>query len=159
MIKKSSMKIIYLSKIINTALDNYSFRFSDHRIDVKVNYKDKSLEGYFSETESTSIITNILDNSIYWLSFARKEVRQISIWVTDEISGYHSIIISDNGPGFNMPFDVATEVFVTGKPHSIGSGLGLHIAKEMMYAMGGKLKYFDKKAYLAQSPQFHSHEV
>lgn len=145
MIKKSSMKIIYLSKIINTALDNYSFRFSDHRIDVKVNYKDKSLEGYFSETESTSIITNILDNSIYWLSFARKEDRQISIWVTDEISGYHSIIISDNGPGFNMPFDVATEVFVTGKPHSIGSGLGLHIAKEMMYSMGGKLKYFDKK--------------
>ena len=44
-----------------------------------------------------------------------------------------------------MPFDVATEVFVTGKPHSIGSGLGLHIAKEMMYSMGGKLKYFDKK--------------
>lgn len=144
MIKKSSMKIISLSKIINTAIDNYSFRFSDHKIDVMVNYKNNDLKGYCSETESTSIITNILDNSIYWLSFARKENRKISIWVTDEISGYHTIIISDNGPGFNMPFDVATEVFVTGKPHSIGSGLGLHIAKEMMSSMGGKLMYFEK---------------
>lgn len=145
MIKKSSMRKTPLSKITNIAIDNYSFRFRDHKIDVKVNFKDKNLKGYFSETESTSILTNILDNSIYWLSFARKEDRKISIWVTDEISGYHSIIISDNGPGFNMPFDVATEVFVTGKPHSIGSGLGLHIAKEMMISMKGKLMFFEKE--------------
>jgi len=145
MIKKSSMRKMALSKIVNTSLDNYSFRFSDHKIDVKVNYKEKDLKGYLSETESTSIITNLLDNSIYWLSFARKENRKISIFITDEIPEYHSIIISDNGPGFNMPFDVATEVFVTGKPHSIGSGLGLHIAKEMISSMGGKLMFFEKE--------------
>ena len=91
------------------------------------------------------MLTNLLDNAIYWLSFARKDDRRISILITDEIKGYHSIIVSDNGPGFNMPFDVATEVFVTGKPHSIGSGLGLHISKEMIHAMGGKLMFFEEE--------------
>lgn len=145
MIKKSSIKKVSLSKIVQIALDNYSFRFSDHQIEVETIFKDKELKAYLSETEATSILTNLLDNSIYWLSFARRENRKISILVTDEIQDYYSIIVSDNGPGFNMPFDVATEVFVTGKPHSIGSGLGLHIAKEMMSSMGGKLMFFEKE--------------
>lgn len=34
---------------------------------------------------------------------------------------------------------MAIEPFQTGKPHNIGSGLGLHVAKEMMIAMKGKL--------------------
>ncbi|MEZ5023007.1 MAG: hypothetical protein R2728_07040 [Chitinophagales bacterium] len=38
-----------------------------------------------------------------------------------------------------MPFDVAIKPFLTGKPHSIGSGLGLHVANEMMKSMNGKI--------------------
>ena len=83
----------------------------------------------------------MLDNSIYWVSYSKnsKENRKISVFLTDQIKGYNSIIVSDNGPGFNLPLDVATEPFQTGKPHNIGSGLGLHVAKEMMLAMKGKL--------------------
>ncbi len=145
MMKKSSMRKIPLSKIVNIALDNFEFRFKDHQITINSNYKESNLTGYLAEAESTSMLTNLLDNAIYWLSFARKDDRRISILITDEIKGYHSIIVSDNGPGFNMPFDVATEVFVTGKPHSIGSGLGLHISKEMIHAMGGKLMFFEEE--------------
>jgi signal transduction histidine kinase len=144
MIKKSSVRQAKLSKIIDIALDNYEFRFFDHSIKVISNHKDSELAGYLAEAESISMLANLLDNAIYWLSYARKENRMISIFITDQIKGYHSIVVSDNGPGFNMPFDVATEAFMTGKPHNIGSGLGLHISKEMMYAMKGQLLILEK---------------
>lgn len=139
MIKKSSIKQTKLSKIVEIALDNFEFRFFDHSIKVISNHKETDLTAYLAEAESISMLTNLLDNAIYWLSYARKENRMISVLITDQIKGYHSIVVSDNGPGFNMPFDVATEAFMSGKPHNIGSGLGLHISKEMMHAMKGQL--------------------
>ena len=94
-----------------------------------------------AEAESISVVTNLLDNAIYWLTYARKSERYISVYITDQIEGYISIIVSDNGPGFNIPVDVAIKPFMTGKPHNIGSGLGLHVANEMMNAMNGKLLF------------------
>lgn len=90
------------------------------------------------------MITNLLDNSIFWLCYARKDQRKISIYITDQIKEYNSIIISDNGPGFNIPTEVAIQPFITGKPHNIGMGLGLHIVNEMMRAMKGQLLFLDQ---------------
>jgi signal transduction histidine kinase len=139
MLKKSDIKINSLNKIVSIALDNYEFRFLDHSISVFSNWRSSKLQAYLAESESISILTNLLDNSIYWLKYARKENRMISIFITDQIKGYNSIIISDNGPGFNLPFDVAIKPFLSGKPHNLGSGLGLHVSNEMMTAMKGKL--------------------
>jgi signal transduction histidine kinase len=144
MIKKSEIRLTALSKIVEIALDNYEFRFVDHQISVISNHKDNTLSAFLSEAESISILTNLLDNSVFWLSYARKQNRTISVYITDQIKGYNSIIISDNGPGFNIPPDVAVKPFMTGKPHNIGSGLGLHVANEMMKAMKGKLIFLDK---------------
>lgn len=139
MLKKSDIRLNPLSKIVATALDNYEFRFLDHNINVVSNWKENKLEAFLAEAESISVLTNLLDNAIYWLSYARKSDRYISVYITDEIQGYNSIIVSDNGPGFGLPFDVAVKPFLTGKPHNIGSGLGLHVANEMMSAMKGIL--------------------
>jgi signal transduction histidine kinase len=139
MLKKSDIRLNPLSKIVATALDNYEFRFLDHNINIVSNWKENNLEAFLAEAESISVLTNLLDNAIYWLSYARKSDRYISVYITDEIQGYNSIIVSDNGPGFGLPFDVAIKPFLTGKPHNIGSGLGLHVANEMMSAMKGKL--------------------
>jgi signal transduction histidine kinase len=144
MIKKSTIKETKLSKVVEDALDNFEFRFFDHSINVISNHKESDLKGHLAEAEAISMLTNLLDNSIYWLSYARKRDRKISVFLTDQIKGFNSIIVSDNGPGFNMPFDVATEAFMTGKPHSIGSGLGLHISTEMMRAMKGQLLILEK---------------
>lgn len=143
MIRKSAIGETKLSSIVSTTIENYSFRFSDHKIEV-LNNSDSSLKAYLAEAESISVLTNLLDNSIYWLSYARKDNRKISVYITDQINGYNSIIVSDNGPGFNIPTDVAVQPFITGKPHNIGMGLGLHIADEMMKAMKGKLLFLDK---------------
>ncbi len=53
-------------------------------------------------------------------------------------------MVSDNGPGFNIGTDVAVKPFISGKPHSIGSGLGLHIANELMTVMKGRLMFLDE---------------
>jgi signal transduction histidine kinase len=144
MIRKSSIGEEPLSSIVQIALENYEFRFSDHGISVYTNYKESKLKAFLAETESISVLTNLLDNAVYWLTYARKDSRKISVYITDQLLGYNSIIVSDNGPGFNISTDVAIQPFITGKPHNIGMGLGLHIANEMMNAMKGKLMFLDK---------------
>ena len=144
MIRQSATGISRLSSIVSTAIENYSFRFSDHKIDVITNPAKSDLEAYLSESESIAVLINLLDNAIYWLCYARTENRKISLFITDQIAGYNSIIISDNGPGFNIPTDIAIKPFITGKPLNIGMGLGLHIANEMMKAMKGQLLFLGK---------------
>lgn len=144
MIRKTSLGQISLSSIVKTAVENYEFRFSDHNVDVYSNYKDNKLSAWLAEAEAVSVLTNLLDNSIFWLSYARKVDRKISIYITEQIKDHNSIIVSDNGPGFNMSPDVAVKPFMTGKPNNIGMGLGLHIANEMMHAMKGKLVFLDE---------------
>jgi signal transduction histidine kinase len=139
MLKKSDIRLHPLKEIVSIALDNYEFRFLDHEINIISNWESSNLDAYLARAEAISVVTNLLDNSIFWLSYAKKSDRYISVYITDQISGYNSIIVSDNGPGFNLPLDVAIEPFQTGKPHNIGSGLGLHVAKEMLSAMQGKL--------------------
>jgi signal transduction histidine kinase len=144
MLKNSSIKKDKLSNIVDIAVNNYEFRFSDHRITLKRNYDEPDLEAWYPKSEAVSILTNLLDNSIFWLSYARISDRYISIFITNQIEGYHSIVVSDNGPGFKIPPEDAIKPFITGKPHSIGSGLGLHIADEMLKAMKGKLLFLSK---------------
>ena len=144
MIRKTSFGQTSLSSIVKTAIDNYEFRFSDHVIDVYSNYKENKLSAWLAEAESVSSLANLLDNSIFWLSYARQENRKISVFITDQINNYNSIIISDNGPGFNISPEVAVKPFMTGKPNSIGMGLGLHIVNEMMHEMKGRLLFLDE---------------
>lgn len=144
MIRKTAVGEKSLSDIVKVAVDNFQFRFSDHMIKVFSNYKDCKLKSFLSEAETISSLTNLLDNSVFWVSYSRKEDRRISIYITDEIDGYNSIIVGDNGSGFNIGTDIAIQPFITGKPHNTGMGLGLHIADEMMKIMKGKLIFLEK---------------
>ena len=71
--------------------------------------------------------------------------RKISVFLTDQVPGYSTIVVSDNGPGFNIGTDVAIQPFISGKPNNVGMGLGLHIANEMMNAMKGCLMFYDEQ--------------
>lgn len=144
MVKTSSMHIGDLNAIVEKALGNYEFRFSDHKIKVIGNYKDSRLTAAYAISQAISVLTNLLDNSVYWLKYAREKGRVVSVFLTDQISGFNSIVVSDNGPGFNIGTDVAVKPFISGKPNSIGSGLGLHIANELMAAMKGRLMFLDE---------------
>ena len=145
MIMKSSVSKNSLAEIIETALENYEFRFSDHGINILSNHKKLDYSAKFAKAQSISILANLLDNSIFWLGYSKQPHPVISIFVTDQIKDYYSIIISDNGPGFNIGTDVAVKPFISGKPDNIGMGMGLHIAYEMMNFMGGKLMFYEKE--------------
>ena len=145
MVRKSKIGETLLSDIVKTAIENYGFRFSDHKINVYDNYKNCELKAFLGEAEAISVLTNLLDNSIFWVCRSRQKDRCISIYITDQIDGFNSIIVSDNGPGFNIGTDVAVQPFITGKPHNLGMGLGLHIANEMMKAMKGKILFLEEK--------------
>ena len=60
------------------------------------------------------------------------------------IFGRREVIISDNGPGFNISPEVAVKPFITGKPNNMGMGIGLHLANELMNEMKGKLVFYEK---------------
>ena len=143
-LKKSSIQTTNISTIVSAVIDNTKFRFSDHRIKVYSNRKRVSFEAKLSKTESIGALTNLIDNSIYWVSQSRHDDRKIYVYITDEIEGYISIVVCDNGCGFKLPPEQALRPFITGKPLNTGMGLGLHIAHEVMQAMKGKLLIMDE---------------
>ena len=145
MIKKSSITNNSLSEIVDIALDNYEFRFSDHNINIVSNHRKVDFTAKLAKAQTISVLANLLDNSIFWLGYSRQKNPIISIFITEQIKDYFSIIVSDNGPGFNIGTDVAVKPFISGKPDNIGMGMGLHIANEMMNAMGGKLLFYGKE--------------
>lgn len=147
MIKKSDIRQALLSDAVKIVLSNFEFRFLDHHIKVYQYEDEPNLKAFYAEAEVVSILTNLLDNAIFWLKYARDESRKISIFITNQIqiagTQYHSIVISDNGPGFNIPTEVAVKPFITGKPRNLGSGLGLHVSSEMAKSMKGRLEFLD----------------
>lgn len=145
MIKKSSITNNSLSEIVDIALDNYEFRFSDHNINIVSNHRKVDFTAKLAKAQTISVLANLLDNSIFWLGYSRQKNPIISIFITEQIKDYFSIIVSDNGPGFNIGTDVAVKPFISGKPDNIGMGMGLHIANEMMNAMDGKLFFYEKE--------------
>jgi len=81
---------------------------------------------------------NIIDNSIWWLDYAKKdqnEEKKLFINIVDKPEGYLSIVIADNGHGFTLTFEDTIKPFVSTKPE--GVGLGLHIVDEIIKAHDG----------------------
>lgn len=144
-LKKSDIKSIQLSKLVEKALDTVRFRFKDHKIKLINEYSSSELMGKLPETQSISMLLNLLDNAIFWTCISKDESnRSITIKVTDAIDGYHSIVIADSGNEFNMPEEMLTTPFVSGKPLNSGTGLGLYLVDLFMKEIGGKLKFPEK---------------
>lgn len=141
LLKKSDIKNQNIIKTVSSVIEGFEYRFSDHKIELMMNCDKKELFALYSESAIRSSLTNLLDNSIYWLSYIHHSSPKISIYVTDQLLDYICIIVSDNGPGFNIPESLAVEPFVSGKPNNVGTGLGLHICNEMMKAMNGKMEF------------------
>jgi nitrogen fixation/metabolism regulation signal transduction histidine kinase len=87
---------------------------------------------------------NIIDNSIWWLDYSKKDTdkeKKLFINLIDKPEGYLSIIIADNGCGFTLPSEEIIKPYVFAKPD--GMGIGLHIVSEVMKAHNGLLQFPD----------------
>lgn len=147
LLSNSSIKETPVSQIVGTVIETNQFRFHDHQIKVYSNRKKTDFKAYLSKAEAIAALTNLIDNSIYWVSKSRTEGRIIYIYITDQIKGYITVAVCDNGSGFKISPEMAIQPFVTGKPLGTGMGLGLHITHEVMVAMKGELVIFDKNEF------------
>lgn len=130
-----------LKKLIDQAIFNIEFRIKAHEIQEIKEYlkiKDYSTVKCARNLIIGSIL-NIIDNSIWWLDYGDIKHQKIFISLSEELPGFTTIIIADNGPGFALPTEEITKPFVSAKPD--GMGLGLHITKEIMEAHDGELMF------------------
>jgi len=128
-----------LRKIVDRALFNNTYRFEAHKIQIEKDYSKYS--GFKVDCSRDLIITsvsNIFDNSIFWLEHSGKTDKKIFISISSEKPDYESIVVADTGSGFGLPPEQMVKPFVSLKPGG-GMGLGLHIANEVMIAHGGEL--------------------
>ncbi|WP_029451286.1 ATP-binding protein [Clostridium algidicarnis] len=140
-VKSKTIKYFDLKKIITQSLFMVDFRLQAHEIIVDKQYMKSNIDSKVKGNESliASSIINMVDNSIWWLQYAKIQSKKMYFDISRDIPGYLSIIIADNGKGFTIPTDMATRAFISDKPS--GMGLGLHLASELMKQHGGELKF------------------
>jgi signal transduction histidine kinase len=97
--------------------------------------------------ELSTILLNLVDNSIYWLARSKPNNRKIGFQVEKRENFYRVIVrVDDSGPG--IPDGEEERVFwpgVTSKPE--GLGMGLTVAAEIVSQYGGRL-YITKPGFL-----------
>lgn len=138
-VRKSAKQFQVLHKLVDQAIFNMEYRFKAHEITIIQGTKEasKSVEVRCARNLIVATMMNAMDNSIYWLDYNKTPKKKILISISDDLPGFTSIVIADNGFGFTLPVEEMVKPFVTAK--SGGMGLGLHIAKEIMTAHGGEL--------------------
>jgi signal transduction histidine kinase len=135
---KSTNKNEDLSTLIEQSIFICNERLYDHGVTIVGDYKN--YRGQKVRCNKNFIITsivNIIDNSLWWMKYSNTPDKEIFFTISDVKSGFTTIIIADNGPGFTIPTDEVIKPFVTRKPN--GTGLGLYITNEVMKLQKGEL--------------------
>ena len=142
LIRRRSRKESELKSIVKQALWNIEFRLKAHGVTVVAAYereKDFQTTAKCSDSLILGTIVNIIDNSIWWLTYGQVQNKKLFIDITDEFPGYVTIVVADNGPGFTLPPEDAVRPFISNKEGGIG--IGLHLAYEIMNSHGGELLF------------------
>jgi signal transduction histidine kinase len=116
------------------------FKESMHELNIDFDLKcNDTIEIYGREEDLFTAITNLIENSIYWLSLSEKDIKKITIHVSEQENTV-KIDIWDNGPGLTKEEIETDIIFEPGysKKHN-GTGLGLAIAGEAVERLNGKL--------------------
>ena len=90
----------------------------------------------------STLLLNLIDNSIYWLSTSRSRNKKIKVSAIDFDKKFDALVVSDNGPGLEDDLSFLTNPFVTRKTK--GMGLGLYICERIAKAHKGKLETLEE---------------
>lgn len=141
-IKQSNKSRCDLIKVVRQSLSNIKFRLQAHDVELISKYEEKShLTTQISCAQNLvmSTIINIVDNAIWWQTYAEVEKKKIYVDILDEGDNHISVLIADNGRGFTIPPQDAVKPFISDKVG--GMGLGLHLADEVMRGHKGRLLF------------------
>lgn len=124
-----------ISKSIKFASEVFKRKLEDLNISFEFNFKDDFIV-YARYGTMNQVLTNLFDNSIYWLRFSDVSNRKIKISLN---SKERTLIFADNGNGISQP--IRDNLFEPGYSMKTEdpSGLGLYICKYYMKAMNGDI--------------------
>jgi|APTNR8051073442_1049403.scaffolds.fasta_scaffold00057_41 signal transduction histidine kinase len=153
--KRSARKSLPLKKTIEDTFTVFEEDMKRYGVSVKVTGPDDFRFLCWTQ-DIYAIFTNLIDNSIYWMSERNSGKKEI--YVTLETDGESLLYIDyrDTGPGITPSFiesEVIFEPQFSTKPD--GTGLGLAIAGEAASRSGLELKAFesDSGAYFRLQPK------
>lgn len=130
----------FLKDMIDQAIFSLQYRLDAHKVKTEIDYAEMdSVRVFCAANLIVGSIINIIDNSIWWTTYAGVPEKCIYIKATNEFDGKPAIVIADNGCGFSILPEDAIKPFVSTKPN--GMGLGLNIVNEIMISQGGTLTF------------------
>lgn len=128
--KRGARKLVLLKKAVEGSLSVFEDQMVSHGISAKVSGPD-DFQFLSWEQDIYTIFTNLIDNSLYWISEKKPSVRKIIIEFQISDDSLHYIDYRDSGPGIeaeHIKNNLIFEPDFTTKPN--GTGLGLTIARE-----------------------------
>jgi len=147
--KRNNKKDFYIREVIENVLDVFVSEFTSQNIIPNVDCDINQMIFGWKE-DYYMILTNLVDNSIYWLKNSAKPTKEISLKVY-ELDDLITIEYRDNGPGIDKEFIESEIIFEPEFSNKTGGGygLGLAIAGEAIDRNGGILKaiHSDNGAY------------
>lgn len=132
-LRKGGNGNINISATIKRAVNNYKFKLSDRNIKVHFDL-DETMDSLKVEKRFfTTMLMNLVDNSIYWLDTVYREEKAIYIkcFKNNDIA---TVIIADNGPGFKDDISEIIQPFFSRKDDGIG--IGLYLVDTIMMKYG-----------------------
>ncbi len=147
LLKKSKAKEQDLTLLLDRSVALNRIRLRNHSIELEVERSDAvGVTASFPLGLALGAVSNVIDNSVYWLTSARPEVgaesdgsRAIYLGLdTTSFSEGPALVIADNGPGFADSLESITQPFFSRRPNGIG--IGLYYVRMIMELSGGSLR-------------------
>jgi len=151
--KRGSKKEFYLKNVIEKSFSVYNEDLITKHIKYEISC-EPNIKIYGWEADFYIILTNLIDNSIYWLCEKDDPIKRINVNVYNYETGY-ALDFIDNGPGINADFIESEVIF---EPEfslkTNGTGLGLALAGEASARNNYKLEAIENNdgAYLRLIP-------
>ena len=138
--KRSNKKDFYISEIIENVINVFVSELDSQNITINIDCDINQMIYGWNE-DYYMILTNLVDNSIYWLQNSKNTTKEISIKVYED-EELITIEYRDNGPGIDKEFIESEIIFEPEFSNKTGGGygLGLAIAGEAIDRNGGELK-------------------
>ena len=144
--KRSRKTLLNLRKTILGAMSVFSSEMESQNVETCVGCPANFVLSAWSQ-DFYSILTNLLDNSLYWMNEKNSPERRILIDVATDGESLLHIDYRDTGPGIDASLiesEVIFEPQFSTKPS--GTGLGLAIAGEAAARNGLELKAFETES-------------
>lgn len=147
LLRKGSSKRNSIGSLLKRAVVLNKVRLRNHDIELVIGDSSTDLSTVYSDFPMGLVlgtITNLIDNSVYWMKVKYPERllstgnRRLFIGVDLSIYDGPAVIIADNGPGFQDSLEELTRPFFSRRPEGIG--IGLYYVKLIMELAGGSLQ-------------------